>query len=167
MNFNKTQLAENVRAEFDLAVDKSAEVAEAMLMEQGWDILKELHQATYASVIATSIVMIPVMQHKETILSKVSDPTAFSNNLATASKEIAELVKSVQTLQQGHIDKTGSPDLEDMELVSDLTLGYSQVQTCMESAVQPLLLAMIEHMQEAGIDTEAVFLGEETVDVTE
>ena len=116
MNFNKTQLAESVRAEFDLAVDKSAEMAEALLMEQGWDILNELHQATYASVIATSIVMIPAMQHKETILSKVSDPTAFSNNLATASNEIAELVKSVQTLQRGHVGKTGNPGLEDMDL---------------------------------------------------
>lgn len=167
MDNEKTLLAKSVREQFDHAVSVTAEVADELMMQQGWDILNELHKATYASVIATSMIMIPAMQNKETILSKVSDPTAFSNNLATASNEIAELVKSVQSLHKGHFDRQGNPGLEDMELVSDLTMGYSKVQTCMETAVQPLLLAMVDHMQEAGIDTEAVFLNEETEDAAE
>lgn len=161
VNLNKTELSKSVEQQFNEAVEMSADVTEALLLKEGWTILEELHKATFASVISTSLVMIPAMQNRDTILDKVSDPVAFSNNLETASSEISELVKSVQLLNNGHFDKKGSADLNDIELVSELTLGYSKIQTCMETAVQPLLLAMVEHMQEAGIDTEAVFLNTE------
>lgn len=158
MTIEKTKLAKAVEDEFNEAVEMSADLSETLLMEQGWDILEELHKATFASVVSTSLIMIPAMQNKDKILANVSDPIAFSKNLETASTEIAGLVKSVQLLHNGHMEKKGSPTIDDMELVSDLTIGYSKIQTSMETSVQPLLLAMVDYLQEAGVDTEAVFL---------
>lgn len=158
MTIEKTKLAESVEEQFNKAVAASGEVCDALLMQDGWNILNELGKATHASVLSTSLVMIPAMQNKELILTKVSDPIAFNKNLETASDEIASLVKSLQVLQGGHYNKEGSPSIEDMDLISELTLGYSKIQTAMETSVHPLILAMVDHMQEAGVDTEEVFL---------
>lgn len=161
----KDKLAEAVEQEFEKAVEKSSEVADQLLMAQGWDILNELHKATYASVIATSMVMIPAMQNKDTILEKVTDKQSFQTSMDTASKEISEMVKSVQMLHKGHSGKTGTPGMEDIELISELTMGYSRVQTAMETAVEPLLMAIVEKMQEAGVDTDKMTFGEEDAGV--
>lgn len=158
----QTKLSKAVQEQFNQAVEKSSEVADALLMENGWEILNELHKATYATVVSTSIVMIPAMQNKEIILEKISDPTGFNKSLETASGEISKMIQGVQLLHKGHYDKTGNPTIDDIDLINDLTLGYSQIQTCMETAVQPLLMALIDQMQEAGIDTEKVFLNTET-----
>lgn len=159
--FQKTQVAESIQSDFNAAIEKSAEASEVLLVSNGWDILEELHKNVYASVVSTALIMIPATKNKEAILESISDPEAFTKNLNTASGEIANLVKAVQHLHNGHCEREGKPLPEDVQMISDLALEYSRIQTCMEASVQPLLLAMVNHMQEAGIDTEAVFLNPE------
>lgn len=149
-----------VQAQFEEALEHTEAAANALLESNGWEILGELYKATFASIAATSIVVLPATRHKETILSKVSDPAGFEKNLSTVGREVADLIKAVQLLYKGHAGKAGAPTMDDYDLINDLTIGYSKVQLAMETAVQPLLIAMIDYLKEAGVDTETFFLGE-------
>ncbi len=161
MDTTPVENQKEVQEQFEQALELTPEIADTLIQQQGWDILAELYKATFASIASTSIVVIPATRYKEEIISKVSDPEGFEKNLSTAGREIATLIKSVQLLQAGHASKRGTPTPEEYDLINDLTLGYSKVQLAIETAVQPLLMAMIQYLQEAGIDTEKFFLGEE------
>ncbi len=159
--FEEVDSAEIVKEQFDAAVAMTQSASEAMLESQGWDILNELYKASFSAIAATSLVMIPATQNAESILAKVADPDAFVKCLATARSEIAELIKSVGALHAMHRERSGKPTLEDYEMISDLTLSYSQIQFGVESVIQPLLFAMVDYLKEAGYDTESFLDGVE------
>lgn len=142
------------KQQLDEAVEKSAEAAAALIKEDGWAILRELYKLTAQAVNATAVVIIPATENREAILAKVSDPEGFSRDIQTCISDIEQMILSLQVLGGQHLDKKGFPETpEDVALISQVSLGYAQIQHHIDTAVQPLLMALIATMQQAGVDT--------------
>lgn len=151
---HNTMTVLTAKEQLDEAVEKSAQSAAALIKEDGWAILRELYKLTAQALNATAVVIVPATQNREIILAKVSDPEGFSRDIQTTITDVEEMIRTLQVLGGQHLDKTGFPSTpEDVALISQLSLGYSQIQHHVETAVQPLLMALITTMQEAGVDT--------------
>ncbi|QBX32232.1 hypothetical protein [Pseudomonas phage PA1C] len=141
------------KEQLDQAVEASAVAAQQLIKEDGWAILRELYRTTAAALNATSIVIIPALERREEILSKLSDPEGFSKDLQNCMSDIEQMISALEALSILHVNKTGTPDLADLDQIGKLTLGYANLQHKVETAVQPLLMGLIAKMQEAGVDT--------------
>ncbi|AEH03499.1 hypothetical protein AVT69_gp074 [Pseudomonas phage PhiPA3] len=156
-NSNKEQHVMTATAcakeQLDQAVEQSAEVAQELLKADGWAILRQLYLSVAGLIGATQPVMVPVLANLNDILARLPDPTSFDAQLKSVQVDLDNLITALGLLATQHKDKSGEPSLDDIALISTLSLGYSKLQTAMETGIQPLLLGMIQTMQDAGIDT--------------
>ena len=141
-------------------IDQSRVTAEALLETNGWAILKELYIALSSSINATSLVVIPAMQRKDEICAKISDPEAFSKIMHNVVIDISGVATALRVLGEAHLGKSADPVLDsDVETIADISMQYSKLQTQMDTVIHPLLMSVIDVLQEADVDTE-LFLTE-------
>jgi hypothetical protein len=137
--------------EFNKVVEASAPVAEQLLKTQGWEILKQLYLVSAQHLRATQGFILPVMGNLPLIESKLSDFEGFQKNISTLIEDLGSMTDAVRCLGERHLERTGEPTPEDHLLIAELSLGYNNVQTHLETAVEPLISSLIDVLQKAGI----------------
>lgn len=150
----KAQLnAEDVQKEFEAVVAVQGEVAEKLLEQNGWSIIRQLFGACAQHLVTTRGFIEPAMAGFESFKDKLEDPIAFQKNLQTLVADLSAMAEALQVASSRHVGKEGAPTAEELPLVGELTLAYSQVQSQLELSVDPLIFSMIDTMKAAGIDS--------------
>lgn len=135
----------------DDVIDKSAATATELLKQSGWDIVNEMAKAAADLINSTALVVLPVSVNMEEYKSKLTDPEGFENKFNTLRNDVLKATKVLSALHAEHEGRSGAPEEADMDLIQALTLGYSKLQTYIESAIQPLILNLVEQLETAGI----------------
>lgn len=125
--------------------------ATALLQQDGWAILDQMQKELLKGIAATSLIVLPVQQNMEDVLSKVSDPEGLTKIMGTLRNDISEVIKTVDVLGAKHAGKKGEVVAEDMGTVDAVSLGYTKLQTVLERAIQPLVLQVADTLEAAGI----------------
>lgn len=151
--FSKESKMEQATPTVDMndVITQSAEAADALLDQDGWSIVHQMHGATLDAINATGLVVLPVMTNMEAYKLKLTDPEGFEKRFATLSNDVTHLMVAVKALGTKSADKKGVPTREDLELIGKLTMDYTKIQGHIEQAVQPLILVLVEELEAAGI----------------
>lgn len=151
--FSKESKMEQATPTVDMneVIEKSSEAADALLSQDGWSIVRQLHEASLDAINATGLVVLPIMSNMEAYKLKLSDPEGFEKRYATLSNDITHLMVAVKALGDKAAGKKGKPTQADLELIGKLTMDYTKIQGHIEQAVQPLILVLVEELEAAGI----------------
>jgi hypothetical protein len=141
----------SIEDQFAIAVQETGIAAETMLRLTGWDILNGLFKACASGLNSTQLFVLPVLSDLPNILAKLDDPQAFESSFDALKDDIANMAQALRIASAQHVGKVGIPEEGDLEKVKLLSLEYSKIQTQIEKAVQPLMLALIDTLEEAGI----------------
>lgn len=132
--------------------DKSADAARELIKQSGWSIVAELARAVAEGLNSTSLVVYPISANIDKYKEKLSDPEGFEAKYNTLRKDVHGMSKAMVALYAKHEGKTGAPaNEEECRLIDVLTLGYSQIQGHLESAVHPLMLNIVDELETAGV----------------
>lgn len=138
-------------------LDLQSDIAGKLLSVQGWDIAKELFAITYDMVDVTKLYVIPVMSLPELVKEKMGEHyDAFNARFTTFREDLANIAAALGALHAKHADRTGGVSMEDSDLVAEITLGYSTIQTQIEENVCPEMLLQMEMLEAAGISAEVL-----------
>lgn len=131
--------------------DKSAEAAQELIKQSGWDIVAELAKALAEGINHTALVTLPLSANLDKYKALLSDPEGFEAKYNTLRKDITTISATMIALYEEHEGKVGAPTEEEFSLVNALTLGYSNIQGHLESAIHPLMLNLVAELEAVGI----------------
>lgn len=132
-------------------ITKSAEAANELLGQDGWNIVRGLHAAAIDSINQTGFFVLPVMTNLDDYKLTLTDPAGFEQRLDTLTTDIANLMVTVKALGVKSEGKTGKPTAEELDLIGKLTMDYTRVQGFIETTVQPLILVLADELEAVGI----------------
>lgn len=132
-------------------ITKSAEAANELLGQDGWNIVRGLHAAAIDSINQTGLFVLPVMTNLDDYKLTLTDPVGFEQRLDTLTTDIANLMVTVKALGVKSEGKTGKPTAEELDLIGKLTMDYTRVQGFIETTVQPLILVLADELEAVGI----------------
>lgn len=130
---------------------KSAEAATELLKQSGWDIINEMAKAVADGINSTALVVLPVSVNLEKYKALMTDPEGFENKFNTLRNDVQALTKAMLILHNQHDGKTGGAEGMDLGVLQALSMGYTKLQGHIESAVQPLLLNLVDELEAVGI----------------
>lgn len=148
--------AEQLQKEFEAVVAVQGDVAEKLLEQNGWSILRQLFGACAQHLVTTQDFVLPALAGFEDYKAQLDDPTAFQKNLQTLVADLGAMAEALQLATGRHVGKEGAPTAEELTLVGELTLAYNQVQSQLELSIDPLIFSMIDTMKAAGITSFAI-----------
>lgn len=132
-------------------VETSATTAQELLKQAGWDIVNSLAATVAEGIQTTALVILPVAANLADYQTKLTDPKGFEAKFNTLKTDVQTMSKAVSVLFQQHDTKKGEPKPEELPLINTLTLGYSKVQGHLEAAIHPLMLNLVEELEEVGV----------------
>jgi hypothetical protein len=135
----------------DLIVTQSEEAATALLQQDGWAIVRELHAAALDSISQTGLAVLPIMANLDDYKLILKDPVGFEQRFETLSNDISMVMVTAKALGAKSEGKTGKPNAADIELISSLTMDYTKVQGYIERSIQPLILVLIDELEAVGV----------------
>lgn len=150
---NKESKMSQVNEPVDMneVVTKSAEAADQLIKQDGWRIVHQLHASIIDSINQTGLVVLPIMANLDDYKLILKDPVGFDQRFQTLSNDISYLMVTSKALAAKSEGKVGTPDAADVELISSLTLDYTRLQGYIEQTVHPLILILVEELEEVGV----------------
>lgn len=134
----KKQLGESI------AKMENQVATQALQSEKGWDILNSMAKLGFQQVLATSPFVIPVLQKKEEILSKLKDPEGFVKQFTTMMSDIEAHSSRLNQLAQLHKGKSGAPTEDDHALLLSLANDYTDVMNNYDTVIEPVFNNLID-----------------------
>ncbi|ABY62968.1 hypothetical protein ST201phi2-1p137 [Pseudomonas phage 201phi2-1] len=131
--------------------DKSAEAAQELIKQAGWDIVAEMGRALAEGINATALVIYPISVNLEKYKALLTDPEGFEAKYNTLRKDVKNISQALVGLYEHHEGKKGTPTEAELSLVNGLTLGYTKVQGHLEQAIHPLMLNIVADLEAVGI----------------
>lgn len=143
----------------ETTINKSKDVAESLLQQDGWSIVNELHAAALDTINQTGLFVLPVMANLDDYNLILKDPVGFNKRFETLSNDIAALMITVKRLEQYADGKKGKPTLDEIDTISKITLEYSRVHSYIELTIHPLILVLTDELEAVGINELTVNSG--------
>lgn len=132
-----------------------SEVASKLLQQKGWDIAKELFDVTYESLEVTKLYVFPVITKQEELSAKLGDKfPEFKTRFDALKEDLAVIAETLSRIYLTHASKTGAVADDELKLISEVTLGYSLIQTQMEEQVGPEMLRQLEALEAGGVGAD-------------
>lgn len=145
------------QADKSLLLEAQSIVATKLLSASGWDIAKELFGLTYEMVDLTKLYVLPVLVEMALVQEKLGEHyPAFIERFNIFKEDLAQLTVALGAIHAKHAGRTGGVADEDQALVAEITLGYSTIQTQMETNVCPEMLLQMQMLEAAGIDSDVL-----------
>lgn len=140
------------------AAEAQSIVAEKLLAANGWSILSKLAMIIVELIQTTQLYVLPVFASIEEIKPQLGEQgEAFVERFDILRSDLADISELVVALSRRHAGRDGEVAAEDMDLVSELTSGYSNIQTQMETKVGPEMMDQLAILEAAGISAEYLF----------
>ena len=164
--FNKgnTEMTEQTTpVEPTLTVEQLEEMAEVsgkaaseLLRQDGWAILTAMQKALLQGVNSTGLVVLPVMSNLDEVCGKVTDPEGLRKIMTTLQNDVSLFITGLNILSSRHEGKEGKPTEAEVEMMHEVSYGYSELQGHLERAINPLVLQVADILEAAGITELAI-----------
>lgn len=111
---------------FDELLETNQQLTDEILKSQdGWDIVKVLHHGLVIQLLSTSSLTATVINNNKRITAELKDPAEFEKKFFEMFHGIKSVKDKLDVLHSEHADKSGQPDIEELEFISGITQRYS------------------------------------------
>lgn len=141
-----------------VALEAQSFVAQKLLADKGWDIVKQLFLISSEMLQTTQLFVLPVISEEDLVKEKLGENyEEFQKGFDALKEDLATMSSVLIALSKKHVDKVGAVEPEDQTLVAELTMGYSNIQSQMENEVGPELMKQMAILEAAGVSAEDLF----------
>lgn len=134
----------------------SGKAASELLRQDGWAILTAMQKALLQGVNSTGLVVLPVMSNLDEVCGKVTDPEGLRKIMTTLQNDVSLFITGLNILSSRHEGKEGKPTEAEVEMMHEVSYGYSELQGHLERAINPLVLQVADILEAAGITELAI-----------
>ncbi|MCY1448272.1 hypothetical protein D9M71_649290 [compost metagenome] len=106
----------------------------------------------------TQLFVLPVIAEEELIRTTLGEHyEEFEKGFTALKEDLATMADVLVTLAKRHAGKTGAVTEDEQALVAELTMGYSKIQTQMETQVGPELMKQMSILEAGGVGTDVLY----------
>jgi hypothetical protein len=141
-----------------MIVEAQSIVAQQLLAAEGWSILKQLFLLNSEALQTTQLFVLPVIAEEELVRTTLGEHyEEFAENFNALKEDLATMSSVLLALSKRHEGKEGAVTEDEQALVAELTMGYSKIQTQMETQVGPELMKQMSILEAGGVDADILY----------
>ncbi|MNE01474.1 hypothetical protein D3C81_223320 [compost metagenome] len=140
------------------ALETQSFIAQTLLATEGWSILEQLALVNAEAMQTTQLFVLPVIAEEELIRTTLGDTyEEFKQGFDALREDLATMADVLVSLAKRHAGKEGSVEPEEQALVAELAMGYSKIQTQMETQVGPELMKQMSILEAGGVSADRLY----------
>lgn len=140
------------------ALETQSFVAQTLLATEGWSILKQLFLLNSEALQTTQLFVLPVIAEEELVKEKLGEYyEEFAKGFDALKEDLATMSTVLLALSKRHEGKEGAVTEDEQLLVAELTMGYSKIQTQMETQVGPELMKQMSILEAGGVGADVLY----------
>lgn len=140
------------------ALETQSFIAQTLLATEGWSILKQLFLLNSEALQTTQLFVLPVIAEEELVRTKLGEYyEEFAKGFDALKEDLATMSSVLLALSKRHEGKEGAVTEDEQTLVAELTMGYSKIQTQMETQVGPELMKQMSILEAGGVGADILY----------
>lgn len=140
------------------ALETQSFIAQTLLATEGWSILKQLFLLNSEALQTTQLFVLPVIAEEELVRAKLGEYyEEFAKGFDALKEDLATMSTVLLALSKRHEGKEGAVTEDEQALVAELTMGYSKIQTQMETQVGPELMKQMSILEAGGVGADILY----------
>lgn len=140
------------------ALETQSFIAQTLLVTDGWSILEKLALLNSEAMQTTQLFVLPVIAEEELIRATLGEHyEEFAKGFDALKEDLATMADVLVALAKRHAGKSGAVTEDEQLLVAELTMGYSKIQTQLETQVGPELMKQMSILEAGGVGADRLY----------